>query len=452
MAIIRAPGVPDSLILQALKGLDKTPDLKNKKSRKFKKGHFEFIYSVYKIIQNTYPEDITVAKKELKITSLQLKALEQRLIIKNIFKGTFNQAYGTTDLKSEKIPLNQFNAYLETRAQIDKDLIKICGRINLPGIQDLIHNQELKDEEKANQLRNILNDPENRANIENIRRLDLSFMRLKIIPKEINLFNSLVGLNLSGNNLTDLPEDFLNNATALTELYLNNNQIKKLPANFLDNATALSQLNLSENQIRELPVNFLNNATALRMLNLSKNQIRELPAKFLDYATALTALILNYNQISELPANFLKNANALRVFYLYNNNLTTFPENFLMNANPLLQVIFYNNKFYYQDHMYYHPSGIVRREYINVLSFFQRLIIVETIEPNRRIAVLVGSGTEYLLRKSRIFSANRQAFSEKQKTILGIGVLGAYFMYCVFGAIFLKDKYLKQGYPIKILK
>ena len=57
-------------------------------------------------------------------------------------------------------------------------------------------------------------------------------------------------LHLDNNNLTELPDGFLQNAPRLWGLYLSNNRLAALPDGFLQNAPLLQFLDLGDNTLR----------------------------------------------------------------------------------------------------------------------------------------------------------------------------------------------------------
>ncbi|XP_068776212.1 leucine-rich repeat-containing protein 25 [Struthio camelus] len=68
---------------------------------------------------------------------------------------------------------------------------------------------------------------------------------------------------------------------------------------------ALEVLDMSHNELRELPPAFLSRARRLRELFLQHNRLRQLPAAFFANATALQRLRLDGNPLAALPAGAL---------------------------------------------------------------------------------------------------------------------------------------------------
>jgi hypothetical protein len=164
----------------------------------------------------------------------------------------------------------------------------------------------------AHEIRMFLNDDTNRALLMNIRRLNLSGLKLEVVPPELDRLNNLQELNLSNNYLTQVPNF---NLPLLTKLELNNNHLTQVP-NF--NLPLLTGLALYNNQLTQVP-NF--NLPRLTKLALHNNQLTQVP-NFTNLPL-LTQLALGKNQLTQVP-NF-NNLPLLTGLGLYNNQLTQVP-------------------------------------------------------------------------------------------------------------------------------
>jgi hypothetical protein len=112
-------------------------------------------------------------------------------------------------------------------------------------------------------------------NVPTLTALNLSRNNLTEIPATIGNLTALTRLDLSHNiKLTEIPAT-IGNLTALTELYIENNNLTALPAE-IGNLTALNCLNLSDNKLTSLPTE-IGNLTALNCLHLSNNPLAALP-------------------------------------------------------------------------------------------------------------------------------------------------------------------------------
>lgn len=151
-------------------------------------------------------------------------------------------------------------------------------------------------------------------------RLNLS-CHLKEFPVEIfDLADTLEILDLSGNELSTLPDDFYR-LHKLRILFCSDNQFTILPA-VLGRCTQLSMVGFKANKIREVPAAAL--GKTLRWLILTDNQIDKLPAA-IGQCTQLQKLMLSGNQLQTLPHEMAA-CTQLELLRIAANRLTTLPE------------------------------------------------------------------------------------------------------------------------------
>jgi Leucine-rich repeat (LRR) protein len=160
----------------------------------------------------------------------------------------------------------------------------------------------------------FLNNPANASALSQITLIDLSYLNLKVVPPELNQLSGLQQINLSNNQLREVPDFAFTN---LRQLYLNYNQLRKIP-NFTS-LPKLEELNLSNNQLREVPNFTLAN---LLGLELSHNWLSEIPN--FTSLPKLTHLYLSYNRLSEIP-NFTS-LQKLEIIEAYYNLLKELPD------------------------------------------------------------------------------------------------------------------------------
>lgn len=128
------------------------------------------------------------------------------------------------------------------------------------------------------------------------RRLNLS-CGLREFPQEIfDLADTLEILDLSGNELTSLPDD-LPRLHKLRILFCSDNAFTQMPE-VLGRCSQLSMVGFKANRILSVPADAL--PPALRWLILTDNQISELPPE-LGRCTQLQKLMLSGNQLRALP-------------------------------------------------------------------------------------------------------------------------------------------------------
>lgn len=150
-------------------------------------------------------------------------------------------------------------------------------------------------------------------------RLDLA-AGLTEFPREIlDLADSLEVLNLSGNALSALPDDF-HRLTRLRVLFCDRNHFSELPA-CLGQCAALTMLGFKSNRIETVPGAAL--PPLLRWLILTDNRIEELPDE-LGQRPHLQKLMLSGNRLTRLPQS-LSQCHQLELIRIAANRLSALP-------------------------------------------------------------------------------------------------------------------------------
>ena len=153
------------------------------------------------------------------------------------------------------------------------------------------------------------------AGLTRLEELDLSENSLTTLPPGIfSDLTALTRLDLFDNSLTTLSPGVFSDLTALTRLDLGFNDLttSMVSRSGLNALTNLTILDLSANQLGELPSDIFAGLTALRTLTLDQNQLTALPARLLSGLTALRTLTLNQNQLTALPAGLFSGLGMLR--------------------------------------------------------------------------------------------------------------------------------------------
>ncbi|MBU0688731.1 MAG: protein kinase [Gammaproteobacteria bacterium] len=143
-----------------------------------------------------------------------------------------------------------------------------------------------------------------------VTRLDLS-CGLREFPREIfELADSLEILNLSGNALSELPDD-LPRLHKLRVIFCSDNRFTHVPE-VLGRCTELEMVGFKANQIETLSAAAL--PTKLRWLILTDNRLRELPPE-IGRCTRMQKLMLAGNQLQQLPDELTacRNLELLRI-------------------------------------------------------------------------------------------------------------------------------------------
>jgi Leucine-rich repeat (LRR) protein len=121
----------------------------------------------------------------------------------------------------------------------------------------------------AEKIREFLNRPITANALSQITEINLNWLKLKVVPLELNQLSGLQVINLSNNELKEAPDFTL---AKLQCLYLTCNQLEKVP-NFTG-LPKLTKLYLSHNRLREVPNFTLAN---LQVLKLDHNLLSEIP-------------------------------------------------------------------------------------------------------------------------------------------------------------------------------
>jgi Leucine-rich repeat (LRR) protein len=150
----------------------------------------------------------------------------------------------------------------------------------------------------------------------------------------------LIDIHFKAEGLTEIP-NFIYKVEKLKFLNLDSNNITDIPEIFVDTLSNINLLSFSNNNIKSLPKN-IGNLKSLRALSLDENNITSLPESFGNLEN-LKDLYLEDNNITSLPESFGKLQNLLYLD-LSNNNLTTLPEsiknlknleNLKLRGNPM---------------------------------------------------------------------------------------------------------------------
>ena len=138
---------------------------------------------------------------------------------------------------------------------------------------------------------------------------------------------SLVHLDLSGNELQELP-DFTGSWSNLTVLDLSRNNISEKGLDRLSDLSHLENMNLSFNSVRSVPAYTFWGLTKLVTLDVSNNVIGSLGYHSFIGLFELSELKIQYNQISNLNKSLLPLL-SLRQVHIHRNLITTLDdENF----------------------------------------------------------------------------------------------------------------------------
>ncbi|CAI8589876.1 unnamed protein product [Vicia faba] len=169
---------------------------------------------------------------------------------------------------------------------------------------------------------------------EKLQVMDLSGMSLDSLPKSLLDLAIISKLDLSNNNLKNIPESLTARLLSLEMLDVHSNQLKSLP-NSIGCLSKLQVLNVSANFIESLPAT-IENCRALEELNVNFNMLSKLPDTIGFELIKLKKLAVNSNKLVFLPSS-TSHLMALKVLDVRLNCLRSLPNNLenLINLETL---------------------------------------------------------------------------------------------------------------------
>ncbi|XP_035445762.2 leucine-rich repeat and calponin homology domain-containing protein isoform X2 [Spodoptera frugiperda] len=158
-----------------------------------------------------------------------------------------------------------------------------------------------------------------------LEKLLLSQNIIRTVPNAVGGLQSLTYLDLSSNQLTELPREVCQ--MPLQVLLVPDNMLSTLPKE-IGKMTSLAELDASNNRLTQVPMT-LGDCAGLRALDLSNNQLGLLPLQ-ITYLR-LEHLDVSCNCISSLPLE-LRNMNTIITLNLDNNPLVSPPTTICMRG------------------------------------------------------------------------------------------------------------------------
>ena len=174
---------------------------------------------------------------------------------------------------------------------------------------------------------------------------DLSGNNLSSLPEGVfDGLSNLETLWLDGNNLSSLPEGVFDGLSNLQELWLHGNNLSSLPEGVFDGLSNLETLRLDGNNLSSLPEGVFDGLSNLQELWLDYNNLSSLPEGVFDGLSNLQELWLDYNNLSSLPEGVFDGLSNLQELRLDYNNLSSLPEGVFDGLSNLQELrLDYNN-------------------------------------------------------------------------------------------------------------
>lgn len=179
--------------------------------------------------------------------------------------------------------------------------------------------------------------------IQNIsEELNLSNCGLTDISMLKDLTDKVTSIDLSENNLIEIPEGFFDNMTNLQYVYLNTNKLISLPKDLFKNNKHIEWINLRANNLTSVSKDDFSGLAKLKYLEIDNNDIITIEKGALDGDTDLQQIGLSGNMLRALPDDLFAEKKALDFINIAGNQFETLPV-CINDAKALRKLIAYNN-------------------------------------------------------------------------------------------------------------
>lgn len=180
----------------------------------------------------------------------------------------------------------------------------------------------------------LTNVSDGQIDVEHVRYLQWSDSNISNINAAIKNPSSLITVDFSANKITNLKNFMFKNFTSLQVMNLSHNEIDDLPRNVFENQNLLI-LRLSHNSLHAIPFQVFAPMQGLRVLDLSHNHIVTILDHFFKFNKYIEELLLNDNKIVKLTSNALADLTVLRRLDLSNNSLESVSKGLFDALNQL---------------------------------------------------------------------------------------------------------------------
>lgn len=170
---------------------------------------------------------------------------------------------------------------------------------------------------------------------------DWSSMTLDVSPRAFTEELSLLErLDLSNNNMWNLPEGSLCPLFNLEVLNLSRNRLREVSSFKFSMASRcaanLRTLDLSNNSIESLPSAAFSGLSRLHSLDLRSNSLAFIADRAFEGLTSLTSIKLTNNRLTSLPPDLFVEARDVKEIHLRNNSLTVLPPGLFSELTQLM--------------------------------------------------------------------------------------------------------------------
>lgn len=172
--------------------------------------------------------------------------------------------------------------------------------------------------------------------------LDLNNCGLTDISLLKGLTDKVTSIDLSENNLTEIPDGLFDNMTNLEAVYLNTNYLVSLPKDLFKNNKNLEWINLRSNKLSYVDKDTFAELPALKYLELDNNDIITVEDGALRGDTAMEQFAISGNILSSLPEDLFDSCENVDFINIAGNQFTRLPK-CINRAKKLRKLIAYNN-------------------------------------------------------------------------------------------------------------
>lgn len=160
------------------------------------------------------------------------------------------------------------------------------------------------------------------VNMTSLTQLFLGSNHLTFLEADTFTNASLTVLGLQNNNILAVENNTF--CSTLTQIYLQGNDFRFTHRNPFTNMASLTRLELSNNQIDDIPDDAFDGCTSLSYLTLSNNKLGWLKTTMFE-DTVLNTFYASNNEIAYIEEGTFKNFTSMSYLYLDNNALTRLP-------------------------------------------------------------------------------------------------------------------------------
>ncbi|HMT02077.1 MAG TPA: leucine-rich repeat protein [Burkholderiales bacterium] len=205
--------------------------------------------------------------------------------------------------------------------------------------------------------------------------LNLGFLFLTSLPDGvINKFNWIEELDLSVNQISNVPAHLFKNLKNLKSLELAQNQIINIEEGSFDDLIKLERLYLRNNALTNIPQG-INKLINLKDLSFSVNNISSIGEHDLAGLYKLKHLNLSYNDINNIHPNAFYRLYNLTSLSLHENKLTELPTNIFNGLQSLEDLLLHHNKI-----TTIHPGAFNNLRQLNVFSLNKNRITISVAD------------------------------------------------------------------------